>query len=126
MNTGKFTNYYDSTMMARDGWLKANFERIQDDIKQMEKRLLEMEKRFIERDFFCNPPSKGQHLSWISVEDEEMDIPINTNLLITDGYEVFIGFYDSMLDWRMADQELCDCLQFHVSHWMEFPNPPCK
>jgi hypothetical protein len=63
-------------------------------------------------------------LEWNDINDGLITIPINTNLLITDGDEVFVGFYDSMHDWHMIDQEYCEDLQFDVTHWMEFPDPP--
>lgn len=62
-------------------------------------------------------------MKWYSVNCE--DIPINTDMLITDGVDVFVGFYDSMFEWHMHDQELCESVQFDVTHWMEFPDPPC-
>jgi hypothetical protein len=65
-------------------------------------------------------------IEWNNIKDKDIEIPINTDVLITDSHEVFVGFYDSMLEWRMADQELCDDLSFNVTHWMEFPNPPCN
>lgn len=64
-------------------------------------------------------------MNWNSLENEEIHIPINIDLLITDGNEVFVGFLDSMHDWRMSNQDSCEEIDFHVSHWMEFPAPPC-
>jgi len=63
---------------------------------------------------------------WNKVKSETT-IPINTDLLITDGFEVFAGFFDSHHEWRMINRDLdvCDCIDFYVTHWMEYPFPPC-
>ncbi len=63
-------------------------------------------------------------MEWKNTKNTLQDIPVNTNILITDGYEVFVGFYDSMHEWRMIDQELCIDIDFDVIYWMEFPLPP--
>ena len=63
-------------------------------------------------------------MKWNIADSKEIEIPINVDLLITDGFEVYVGFLDSYLEWRMKDQELCESLDFYVSHWVEFPDPP--
>ncbi len=63
-------------------------------------------------------------MSWNKLTKDTLQIPTNTDVLITDGEEVFVGFLDSMLDWRMTDQELCESVCFNITHWMEFPRPP--
>ena len=63
-------------------------------------------------------------MKWNAVKDEEIDIPINTNVLISDGDEVFVGFYDSYHEWHLGDQTLCDSVDFNVTHWIGFPLPP--
>lgn len=60
-------------------------------------------------------------MKWLKVS---IDAPTNTDLLITDGYEVYVGFLDSMHEWRMNNQDLCDDIDFHISHYMEFPSLP--
>lgn len=63
-------------------------------------------------------------MDWHPVKDKSQDIPINTNVLITDGYEVYVGFYDSYHEWLLQDQTVCSDIGFHISHWQEFPEPP--
>jgi len=60
---------------------------------------------------------------WISVKD---GLPDNNNetLLITDGTDVFAGFYCSMLEWHMSNGESCDDIGFDVFYWMYLPEPP--
>jgi len=63
-------------------------------------------------------------MKWIGTGDEGERIPVNVNLLIYDGVDVFVGFYDSMHEWRLSDQTSCESICFCVFYWMEFPDPP--
>lgn len=62
---------------------------------------------------------------WIEIKEVDLvDIRINENVLITDGYEVFSGFLDSHHTWCMHDQTPCDECDFDITHFMYYPNPP--
>lgn len=61
-------------------------------------------------------------MKWISIKDQKSII--NETVLITDGYDVFPGFLDSMLEWRLLNQDLCEEIDFHVTHFMYLPDPP--
>lgn len=65
-------------------------------------------------------------MKWHKIKDDTCIIPINTTVLVTDGYEVFPAFIDSMLEWRFTNQDVCSDHDFDVFYWMLFPNPPTE
>lgn len=61
--------------------------------------------------------------NWISVKDKNNCI-INETILISDGYDVYPGFLDSMHNWRMLNQDLCTDIGFDVLFWQPLPDAP--
>lgn len=60
---------------------------------------------------------------WINVKNRLPPI-VNETILISDGVDVYSGFFDSMHEWRMGLSELCEDLEFNVTHWMPLPDAP--
>lgn len=70
----------------------------------------------------CGTCGEVEPEKWISVKD---DTPvINETVIISDGFEVFTGFYSSMHEWHMQNTELCKNVDFDVFYWMPLPEPP--
>lgn len=61
---------------------------------------------------------------WINIKDKENEPVVNETILLTDGREVYSGFLDSELEYRLSSQDSCEDIDFFVTHWMQFPEPP--
>lgn len=62
-------------------------------------------------------------VEWISVKEGIDNISINTDLLITDGYEVIFGFLSSNHEW-CNNKDSLPLDGFDITHWAELPEPP--
>lgn len=60
---------------------------------------------------------------WIKVKEKKPDI-CNVTILLSDGFEVYPGFFDSELQFRFNGQDVCEDQDFDVIYWMELPSPP--
>lgn len=63
-------------------------------------------------------------MKWISVKDKDKSPIINETILVSDGYEVFPAFLDSMHIYKNMLDEPWDELNFDVLFWMPLPLPP--
>lgn len=60
---------------------------------------------------------------WISVKDKSPNY-INETILLSDGYEVFPGFFSSNHEYMINAEEICEEYNFYPTHWMPLPEPP--
>lgn len=62
-------------------------------------------------------------IKWNRYHEENMP-EVNEIVLMSDGYDVFSGFLDSNLDWRMQNGDSVDENNFDALFWINFPEPP--
>lgn len=60
---------------------------------------------------------------WIEVRERMPDYA-NETILISDGSEVYSGFFSSNHEFCFNSMDVCDEQDFHVSHWMPLPEAP--